>query len=99
MLGEKVDTQVSVLTGGAGGGDADDLAGTALQHQEIAGADVVAGDGDGAWGDAGSDWGWSCLHVNVGLLVLSVMVVMVMMTAHHVVSSLVQTVTEGVVVP
>lgn len=47
LLGEQVHTQVAVLTGLGGGGDADDLARTALKDQEIANADVVAGDGDG----------------------------------------------------
>lgn len=47
LLGEEVDTEVAVLAGGGGGGDLDDLAGTALEHQEVAEADVVAGDGDG----------------------------------------------------
>jgi len=47
LLGEQVHTQVAVLTGLGGGGDADDLARAALKDQEIANADVVAGDGDG----------------------------------------------------
>lgn len=47
LLGEEVNTEVAVLAGGRGGGDADDLAGTALEHQEVTQADVVAGDGDG----------------------------------------------------
>jgi hypothetical protein len=47
LLGEEVDTEVAVLAGGGRGGDADDLAGTALEDQDVAQADVVAGDGDG----------------------------------------------------
>lgn len=47
LLGEEVDTEVAVLSGGGAGRDADDLARAALQHQEVAHADVVAGDGDG----------------------------------------------------
>jgi len=47
LLGEEVNAQVSVLAGGRGGGDADDLARTTLKDQEIAEADVVAWDGDG----------------------------------------------------
>jgi hypothetical protein len=46
LLGEEVDTKVAILAGGGGGGDADNLAGTALEHQEVAQANVVAGDGD-----------------------------------------------------
>jgi len=47
LLGEEVDTKVAVLAGGRGGGDADDLAGAALEDEEVAQADVVAGDGHG----------------------------------------------------
>lgn len=46
LLGEQVDTQVAVLAGGSRGRDADDLAGAALQDQDVANADVVARDGD-----------------------------------------------------
>jgi len=49
LLGEEVDTQVAVLTSGRGGCDADDLARTTLEDQEIAEADVMGGDGDGVW--------------------------------------------------
>lgn len=44
LLGEEVDTKVAVLAGGSRGRDADDLAGPALEHQDVAQADVVAGD-------------------------------------------------------
>jgi hypothetical protein len=61
LLGEEVDTQVSVLTGGRGGGDTDDLARATLKDQEVSDPDVVAWDGDrvggvGSWlgGDGGS---------------------------------------------
>jgi len=47
LLREEVNTQVAVLAGLRRGGDADDLARTALEDQEIANADVVARDGDG----------------------------------------------------
>lgn len=47
LLGEEVDTEVAVLASGRGGGDADDLARAALEDQEVAKADVVAGDGHG----------------------------------------------------
>ena len=49
LLGEEVDTQVSMLASGTGGGDLDDLARTPLQYQKIAYSDVVGGDGDGIW--------------------------------------------------
>lgn len=54
LLGEEVNSQVAVLTSLSGGGDADDLARTTLQDQEIANADVVAGDGDGVGSGHGS---------------------------------------------
>jgi len=53
LLGEEVDTQVAVLAGGSRSRDADDLAGAALEDQDVAEADVVARDGDGV-GGAGS---------------------------------------------
>jgi hypothetical protein len=59
LLGEQVNTEVTVLAGLGGGGDADDLARASLQDQEIANADVVAWAGDGV----GSHWtgvsGWA----------------------------------------
>jgi hypothetical protein len=72
LLGEEIHAEVAVLARLAGGGDADHLARAALEDQEIANADVVAGDGDGVGGrhaggrlglddafdgDAGSDAG------------------------------------------
>jgi hypothetical protein len=50
LLGEQVNTEVAVLASLGGGGDADDLARAALEDQEIANADVVAGDGDSLGG-------------------------------------------------
>jgi hypothetical protein len=49
LTSEEVDTQVAVLAGGSRGGDPDNLAGTALEHQEVTHADVVAWDGNGVW--------------------------------------------------
>lgn len=46
LLGEQVDTEVAVLAGGRRGRNADDLARAALQQQDVAYADVVAGDGN-----------------------------------------------------
>jgi hypothetical protein len=57
LLGEEVHTKVAVLAGLSGGGDADDLAGTALEDEQVADADVVAGDGDGVWGADGTGRG------------------------------------------
>lgn len=47
LLGEEVDTKVAVLASGSGGGDADDLAGAALEDEDVTEADVVAGNGHG----------------------------------------------------
>lgn len=47
LLGEEVDTEVAVLAGLGGSCDTDDLARAALEDQEVANADVVAGNGDG----------------------------------------------------
>jgi len=54
LAGEQVDTEVAVLAGLGGHGDPDDLAGTALEDQDVANADEVAGDGDGLAGNAAS---------------------------------------------
>jgi len=48
LLSEKVNTEIPVLAGLGRGGDADHLAGTLLQDHQVANADVVAGDGEGA---------------------------------------------------
>lgn len=45
LLGEEVDTQVAVLAGSGRGRDADDLARAALEDEDVAEADVMAGDG------------------------------------------------------
>jgi len=50
LLGEQVHTEVAVLASLRRRGDADDLARAALEDQEIANADMVAGDGDGVRG-------------------------------------------------
>ena len=56
LLGEEVNTEVTVLASLRGGGDADHLARAALEDQEIANADVMAGDGDSVGSHCGS-WG------------------------------------------
>jgi len=67
LLGEEVDAEVAVLAGLGRGGDADDLAGTALQDQQVADPDVVARDGDGV-GNHGAGWGGAGGGGVVGLL-------------------------------
>jgi hypothetical protein len=46
LLGEEVDTEVSVLAGGGRGRDANHLAWAALENEEVANADVMTGDGN-----------------------------------------------------
>lgn len=45
LLGEEVDTKVAVLASGSRGRDADDLARAALEDEDVAETDMVAGDG------------------------------------------------------
>jgi hypothetical protein len=47
LLGEEVNTEVTVLASLRRGGDADDLAGALLEDDEVTNANVVAGDGEG----------------------------------------------------
>jgi hypothetical protein len=47
LLGEEINTQVSMLTSSRRCCDADDLAWTTLKDQEVTDADVVAGNGNG----------------------------------------------------
>lgn len=50
LLGEQVNTEVTVLAGLGRGGDTDDLARTVLEDDQVTNADVVARDGEGALG-------------------------------------------------
>jgi hypothetical protein len=56
LLGEQVNTEVTMLTGLGGGGDADDLAWAVLKDDEVTNADVVAWDGEVA---LCASWAWS----------------------------------------
>lgn len=110
LLGEQVYTEVAVLAGLGRGGDADDLAGAALQDQEITDADVVAWDGDGVGrataalavaGGAllGVAWG---THGNLCILdddvfLDTLVVVVVLLAVEDSVGSFVETVAERVV--
>ena len=108
MLGEEVNTQVSVLTSCSRGGDADDLARTTLKDQEIADADMVARDGDSVGRTRGFNRALgsslrSSAYLNVNFFRLMVVLVMMMRfsiedTVTNTVSRLVETVAEGVVV-
>lgn len=105
LLGEEVDTEVAVLAGGRRGGDADHLAGTVLEHEEVANADMVAGDGHrvGDNGDA-SGAGTSAAGLRRGLSTLdgvAIPAVVVMVVAARVwdnlVSELMETLAEGMI--
>ncbi len=101
LLGEEIDTKVAVLASGRGSGDADDLARTALEHQEVAHANVVAGDGDGvgdvrvARATAGTGGSGNLITVDVHV---DVVVVLMAAGVNNAVSQLVDAVAEGVVV-
>lgn len=53
LLGEEVDTKVAVLASGSRGRDADDLARAALEDEDVAETDMVAGDGHGVGAGGG----------------------------------------------
>lgn len=90
LLGEQVDTEVTVLASGSRGRDADDLARAALQDQDIAHADVVAGNSDGVGDSSGlREAAGGTLPADLNAVVLVV---------ENFVGHLVKTVTERVVV-
>jgi hypothetical protein len=93
LLGEEVDTKVAVLAGGSRGRDADDLARAALKDEDVAQADVVAGDchrvGGGRVGGAADLTDLAHLDALVAFMVEGV---------RDTVSQLVQALTERVVV-
>lgn len=102
LLGEKIDTQVAVLAGSRRGGNADDLARTALEDQEITDTDVMARDGDsvGSVGRFGGGTGRlrASSYSNVNLFPLSTVMVMVVITTQDTICCLVKPMAEGVVV-
>lgn len=96
LLCEEINTQVAVLAGCCRSCDADDLARTALKNQNVAKANVMAGDCDGIgsirrfsnWGRLGRA---GTGDLNVDLLTLTE-------GASNLFSGTVKTVAEGVVV-
>jgi hypothetical protein len=103
LLGEEVNTQVSVLASRSRGGDADDLARTTLKDQEIANADVVTGNGDSVGRTRGFNRALgsslrSSAYLNVNFFRLMMVLVMMRFSIEDTVSRLVETVAEGVVV-
>ena len=72
LLSEEIDTQVAVLASGGRGRDADDLARTALENQEIAETDVVSWNGDGVGavrlgGGIGRSWAGAASYDDVNI--------------------------------
>ena len=110
LLGEEIHAEVAVLTGLSRSGDADNLARTALEDQEITDANVVAGNSDrmgrhvafddtNVLADTLTDAGGSAFLVNDD--VLAVMVVVVVMTVEGVedpIGGFFNAVAEGVIV-
>lgn len=99
-LGEEINTEVAVLASGSRGGDADHLAGAALEHEEIANADVVAGDGDSVGHSDGANLrpGSTRGAAFRAALTLDMVVVVAGLWVHNLVSQLVEAVAERVVV-
>ena len=93
LLGEEVDTEVAVLASGSRGRDADDLAGAALEDEDVAEADVVAGDRHRVGG--GRTLGGTGPAALADLADLDAVMAF---RVHNAVSQLVQSVTERVVV-
>lgn len=67
LAGEEVNTQVAVLAGLGGDRDADDLAGAALQDQDVANADKVARNRDGLGLSSGTATGLDNADITAGL--------------------------------
>lgn len=103
LLGEEVNTEEAVLASGRGGGDLDDLAGTALEDDDVSNADVVGWDSDGV-GNAATLDGLGARSLAAatagggGDLYINLWVVVVVATVHNAVGDTVKTVAEGVVV-
>lgn len=86
LLGEEVDTEVSVLASLSGGADADDLARATLEDQQVTDSDEVAWNGDsvGVGTTTGLDVadrlrstalraGWSLLNIDLDAIMVRVM--------------------------
>lgn len=93
LLGEQVDTQVAVLASGVGGRDPDNLARTALEHEDVTHADVVARNGDSV-GDHSRSRGRSSGNLTDDLYI---MVMVVVRVRQDLVSRAVETLAKGVV--
>lgn len=102
LLGEQIHTKITVLASGRRGGDADDLARTTLEHQEVAEANVMARDGHGVGhilsSATAAGTGSRYLLANITDALVRVMLVVVLVRVHQLVSELVHALAERVVV-
>lgn len=108
LLGEEINSKVAMLTGLSRCGDTNDLARSALKDQQIANADVVAGDRDSVWANGAVDEadaltdtftnpsGTAVFFINDYLLTLMAMVVR-MERMKNTICGFLNAVTEGVV--
>ena len=64
LLGEQIDSEITMLASLGRGRDANDLARTTLDDQQIAGVDVMAGNGDGVWPSTTLDEADTLAHVD-----------------------------------
>jgi hypothetical protein len=112
LLGEEINTEVTVLTSLRRGGDTNDLAGATLEIQQITNADVVAGDRDGTAGIGAASGTTRSRHVGYSLTffnnfvdrgeVMTMLVMLLLVTRsvdgmEDVVSGAVESVTERVI--
>jgi len=92
LLGEEVNTEVAVLAGGRRGRDADDLAGAALEDEDVTEADVVARDGHGVGAVS------LLRRRHAGAASLGHLSAVIAFRVQHAVSNLVESMTERVIV-
>ena len=108
LLGEKVDAEVAVLASLSRGGDANDLARTTLEDQQIADADVVARDRDGVGADRALDEAdvftdtlanasWAVVLIDDYLLTLMAMLVLRVEGMEDTVRGFLDAVAEGMI--
>ena len=108
LLGEEIDSEIAVLAGLSRGSDADNLARTTLEDQEIADADVVAGNCDGVWAnrtvdepdaltDTLADAGWAAVFLFNDYLFAIMVVVVRVEGVEDAVRGFLNAVTKGVV--
>ena len=108
LLGKEIDSEVTVLASLGGGGNTNDLARTTLKDQEIANADVVAGNRNGvranravdeadALTDTFADAGWAAIFLFNDYLLVFMVVVVRVEGMEDAIGGFLNAVTEGVV--